>query len=53
MILLDCGCTTVDYMTDQVFIIAKLFTIVSKKLLSDTVFKQQQDGLVPTIFYFI
>ena len=53
MILLECGCATVDYMTDQVFIVAKLLIIVSKKLLRDTLFKQQQDGLVPTISYFI
>ena len=53
MIFLECGCATVDYMTDQVFIVAKLLIIVSKKLLRDTLFKQQQDGLVPTISYFI
>ena len=53
MILLDCGCATVDYMTDQVYIVVKLLIIVSKKLLRDTLFKQQQDGLIPTISYFI
>ena len=53
MILLDCGRATVDYMTDQVYIVVKLLIIVSKKLLRDTLFKQQQDGLIPTISYFI